>query len=85
MTQVLKVQEFEGIKYMQLEKSEENKRFLASFALLAMIKLENKEIEVIVINGRAFNRESFQFKTGRFNNNKARECLIWSYYLDPVE
>lgn len=73
-----KIVETQDPMAMELNKPEDD-----SYLFLALIKLEEKSIDLVVINGYPFVRSAFTFKSsGRFNWSKAIDLFAWAYHKD---
>ncbi len=70
--------EYQTVTAMALSKPEDE-----NYLLIAAIKLENKTVDVVVINGYPFTKESLSFKSsGKFNWSKTIELFVWAYHKD---
>lgn len=68
-------------RYMNIQKSEIESDGISHLAVVAM-RLENREIDLAIINKYPFTREALEMKTGRFNKSKAIRLLTWAYNYD---
>ena len=71
-------EEFKEITALELNKPEDEK-----YLIVALIKLESKDVDLVVINGYPFTREALSFKSsGKFNHSKAVDLFAWAYHKD---
>lgn len=69
------------LNYTTIDKEKENNDATASLAM-ALMRLENKQVDYVIINRQIFNREMFEFKTSKnFNKKKALELFMYQYNI----
>lgn len=79
------IHELPTIKYMVVNKSEETTKQITGILLIGITKLDNGEIDMLLINDIPFTRKSFEFKNGKFNTSKAVDLTTWSYHKDIMK